>query len=136
MSAWSHNPFGNDDASDWANKLTNSEDLSVILEALDNIIEQGSEYLEAPDASEGIAAIEVIAKLLGNGTQTDSYTEEIDTWVATTKLKPNSKILKKAQKVIDRILGEDSELLELWSDSDDFEKWKKSIMNLRGIVTS
>lgn len=118
MGAWSHEPFGNDDANDWAYDLEGTDDLSLIVAALNNILEQGDAYIEAPDATVAIGAIEVLAKLLGHGTQSDAYTEKVDAWVKTVKQKPSPALLQNARQVIARILAEDSELFELWEESD------------------
>ena len=134
MGTWSHEPFGNDTAGDWAYGLVESSDLSYIEAALDKVLRQ-SGYLEAPDAEEAIAAVEVVAKLLGNGTQSDAYTEEVDTWVASMKQKPSSTLLAKGQRALKRILSGESELLELWSEGDDLERWKASIAALESAIT-
>jgi hypothetical protein len=136
MGAWSHEPFGNDTASDWAYGLEEAKDLSYIESALDKALECGSEYLEAPEAEEALAAIEVIAKLLGKGTQSDEYTEDVDAWVSSIKLKPQPALLKKAQQVIDRILADESELLELWQESESSEAWRASLMQLRAAISA
>lgn len=132
MGAWSHEPFGNDDASDWAVDLEETKDLSLIEEALNNALET-DEYLDAPEASVAIAAIEVIAKLLGKGTQTDAYSEEIDKWVKSVSIKPNSALIAKANRVLERVLDEDSELRELWEEvgADD---WLNSVNALRKAI--
>ena len=136
MGAWSHEPFGNDTAADWAYGLEEAKDLSYIEEALNKVLECGTEYLEAPEAEEALAAIEVIAKLIGKGTQSDAYTESVDTWVSASNLKPQPSLLKKAQQVINRIIANESELLELWQESDDSEAWRASISQLQAVVSS
>ena len=136
MGAWSHEPFGNDTANDWAYDLEGTTDLSHIEAALNNVLEQGSEYLEAPTAEEAIGAIEVLAKLLGHGTQSDAYTEKIDAWVNTIEQKPSPALLNNAQRVIARILAKDSELLELWQDSDELQKWQASIAKLQTAISA
>jgi hypothetical protein len=55
MGAWSHEPFGNDDAGDWAHKLEETEDLSYVEAALDAVLEAEG-YVEAPEASCAVAA--------------------------------------------------------------------------------
>ena len=72
MGAWSHEPFGNDTACDWAYELDDATDLSIIESAIDAVLDEELDYIDASDAEEAIAAIEVLAKLLGHGTQTDS----------------------------------------------------------------
>lgn len=136
MGAWSHEPFGNDTAADWAYGLEDATDLSYIEAALDTALESGDEYLEADEASEAVAAIEVLAKLLGKGSQSDTYTEEVDAWVAAAPAKPQPALLQKAQQVIDRILAEESELKELWQESDHFEAWQSLLSKLRIAVSA
>lgn len=132
MGAWSHEPFGNDDANDWAYGLEDTTDLSLIEAALDRVLETVG-YLEAPEASEAVAAVETLAKLLGKGTQSDSYTEKVDEWVKSVSARPSQALLSKAQKSLARILGKDSELNELWSEGDGTE-WVASIKALEVAV--
>lgn len=134
MGAWSHEPFGNDDANDWAYGLESIEDLSLIEEAIDSALE-ANDYLESPEASEAIAAIEVLAKLLGKGTQRDSYTEKVDEWVESISIKPDSAVLAKANRTLERILGENSELRELWEEAGA-EEWLASIHALQNAISA
>jgi hypothetical protein len=129
MGAWSHEPFGNDDACDWAYGLSDTNDLSFIESAINRVLE-ADDYIEAPDASEAIAAIEVMAKLLGKGTQMDSYTSEVDAWVSAVSIKPGLELLSKAKNAIDLILADNSELFELWQESGS-DDWVKSVKKLQ-----
>jgi hypothetical protein len=131
MGAWSTSSFGNDTACDWAYGLSDCDDLSLIEDTLENVLEVGSEYLEAPDAEEAIAAVETLARLKGNWGERDAYTEQADAWVERVKLKPGQALVEKARQVIDRILASDSELMALWEDSDEFDAWKSSIEDLK-----
>ncbi|MBW7877572.1 MAG: DUF4259 domain-containing protein, partial [Candidatus Cloacimonetes bacterium] len=74
------------------------------------------------------------AKLLGKGTQSDEYTEKVDEWVKNVGLKPSRQLLEKAQQALDRILGEESELKELWEE--DPEEWIRSLQSLRAAVAN
>ena len=47
MGAWSHEPFGSDDANDWAYGLEDTTDLSLIEAALDRVL-RADGCLEAP----------------------------------------------------------------------------------------
>jgi hypothetical protein len=134
MGAWSHEPFGNDDANDWAYELEEAEDLSYVEAALDAALETDG-YLEAPEASCAVAAVEVIAKLLGKGTQSDAYTEKIDEWVKRVRAKPPRPLLEKAQRALERIRGEQSELKELWHEGDAAE-WEASLKSLHAVVSA
>ncbi|MCM3872427.1 MAG: DUF4259 domain-containing protein [Pyrinomonadaceae bacterium] len=134
MGVWSHEPFGNDTAADWAWGLVESRDLSYVEATLDKVLEQGSQYLETSDAEEAVAAVEVLAKLLGNGTQSDAYTEDLDVWVASQKQVPSVALLQKGQRALERIVSNESELLELWTETDEAEAWKMSIEKLQAAI--
>ena len=61
----------------------------------------------------------------------NAYTENIDNWVASHAGLQTDRLLPLAHRVIDRIVGPDSELPELWEDSDSFSEWQASIEDLR-----
>jgi hypothetical protein len=134
MGAWSVDSLGNDDACDWAYGLDDCTDLSLVEETLDKVLDEGAEYLESPDACEALAAIEVIARLQGNWGERNSYSEPIDAWVEKTKLVPGKALAAKARIVIERILADDSELKELWQESDEFDAWQASVKDLAARV--
>jgi hypothetical protein len=134
MGTWSHEPFGNDDACDWSYELLDSNDLSPVEAALNSVL-NGDDYLEASTASNAVAAVEVIAKLLGKGTQTDTYTENVDKWVADVHIRPTPALIEKAKKALARILGDNSELKELWQESGATE-WEASMNSLQAVVSA
>ena len=134
MGAWSHEPFGNDTACDWAYGLEEQRDFSLIAQSIQSVLDNGTDYLDSDLASEAIAAVEVLAKALGRGTQTDAYTDGVDAWLKSISAKPSSDLLSKAKTALTRILGPDSELRELWAESDDFESWESSIKALQSAV--
>lgn len=134
MGAWSHEPFGNDDAGDWACELEETEDLSHIEAALDAVLEAEG-YLEAPEASCAIAAVEVLAKVLGKGTQSDASTEKVDEWVKKVRAKPSRPLLEKARLALAKVRGDESELKELWYEGDAAE-WEASLDSLQAAVSA
>ena len=123
MGTWSHESFGNDTANDWAYELEDATDFVVIEAALQVALDEGDEYLDADLAMEAIAAVEVIAKRLGKGTQSDVYTEKVDQWLETISEQPSDGLLSLAKRVLERIVADDSELKELWLESDEYELW-------------
>lgn len=133
MGTWSHEPFGNDTAADWAFGLTERGDFSLVAEAIESVLDN-SGYLESDLAVEAVAAAEVLAKALGRGTQTDAYTAEVDAWIKSVKTPPTPDLLSRARDALARIEAPDSELCELWEESDDFETWKSSIRALRSAI--
>ena len=97
MGAWSHEPFGNDTACDWAYGLENAKDLKYIEETLDRIIDAEEDYVDASDAEEAVAAAEVVAKLLGCGTQSDAYTKTADDWVSSIGAQLQSRLEEQSE---------------------------------------
>lgn len=130
MGAWGMGIFDNDTACDWAYSLEESNDLSVVEDAIETVLSVDSDYLEAPDAEEALAACEVIARLRGNFGDKNSYTETVDNWVSGNSLKVPRELIEKAKAAIARIISDSSELAELWTESGDYEEWKHNIDNL------
>jgi hypothetical protein len=135
MGCWAIDAFGNDDAADWAYGLEERSDLSLVESTLDKVLAVGNgEYLEAPYATEALAAIEVVARLQGHWGERNAYTETVDNWVEKTKLKPSKALVQKAHQAIERILSEQSELRELWQDTEEFDAWRASVEDLKARV--
>lgn len=134
MGAWGTGVFDNDTACDWAFSLEGSNDLSVVEATLEKVLATGSEYLEAPDSEEGLAAVEVVARLQGNFGEKNSYTEPVDSWVDKNKIKVPPELATKALATIERILSEPSEIVELWKESGEFDAWKSNIENLKSRI--
>lgn len=134
MGAWGTGVFDNDTACDWAYSLEESNDLSIVEAAFEKILATGSEYLEAPDAEEGLAAAEVVARLQGNFGEKNSYTETVDSWIAKNKIKVSPELANKALATIARILSEPSEIVELWAESGEFDTWKSNIESLKSRI--
>ena len=74
MGAWDATSFGNDAANDWAHDLEESDDLSVIEEALQAILDLGDGDLGTGDSERAIAAAEVVAWLLGRPSELTAFT--------------------------------------------------------------
>jgi hypothetical protein len=134
MGSWSHEPFGNDTAADWAYGLDNSKDLAYVEAAIDRVLAT-EDYLDADIGEEAIAAIEVIAKMLGKGTQADAYTEGADIWVAAATVAPSLALRDKAMRALDRITAGESELAELWAEGEAGDEWALSVARLRAAIT-
>jgi hypothetical protein len=131
MGAWGHLPFDNDTTNDWAYGLEDVDDLSLIEAAFTALEEMGSDYLDQDIACDALGACEVLARLLGRPGYSNAYTEKVDQWVAAHKIKPSAALLTQASAAIDRILGEDSELRELWEQGDEADAWRAAITDLR-----
>jgi uncharacterized protein (DUF2126 family) len=130
MGAWGVLAFDNDDANDWAYGLDEVNDLSLVESALQEVEAVGTEYLELPTASNALAAAEVLARLRGRPGYTNAYTEKVDQWVAAHQIAPDPGLINRAEAAIDRIVGSDSELRQVWEEAD-LEPWLKAVSGLR-----
>jgi hypothetical protein len=119
MGAWGIGNFDNDDAADWTSELSESKGSGAIRSALKEA--SSGEYLEAPVASVGLAAAEVVAALLGNPTQ--SLPDEVRDWAKRNRIEVDHDLLSLARAAVIRVKGK-SELQELWQDSKDYTKWQ------------
>lgn len=127
MGAWGAGAFDNDDAMDWVAELEGAEDEAVLVAAFEEIPEEAGEYLEAPDCSMAIAAAEVVAALRGK--PADDLPEEVSAWVEK-KAAPKQSVVALAKAALKRIAAE-SELQELWDESDSRDEWHGRIADLQ-----
>lgn len=130
MSAWGADSFDNDTACDWAYTLEAAVDLSPVELALRAAADGNEDFLDADVCCEALAASEVVARLSGNYGVRNSYTEVVDNWVIAHPQVPSREIIHLAQKAIDRVLGEQSELRHLWEDGGAAE-WIAAVNALR-----
>ena len=128
--------FDNDMANDWAYGLEETDDLSLVKSAFVEL-DQGADEdgLDSDLACNALAACEVLARLLGRPGYNDSYTEKVDDWVKAHRSVPPPALIVRANAAIDRVLAEDSELRELWDESEEGETWRKSVEELRARLT-
>jgi hypothetical protein len=130
MGAWGPGVFENDTACDFASAVADGGGIPALALALDRVLSSEGDYLEAPDAAEGLAAAEIIARLRGSPGKETAYTASIDAWIKGLQTTASDELIEKAKRSIVRILTEPSELLELWAASDDFDGWKCSVEDL------
>jgi hypothetical protein len=127
MGTWGPGVFENDTACDFATAIASGGGVAALAQALDRVVSSGDSYLEAPDAEEGLAAAEIVARLKGSPGQPTAYTASIDAWIRDLQTGVPDELIGKAKKSIARILAEPSELLELWTESDEFDSWKRGV---------
>jgi hypothetical protein len=126
VGAWGPGVFENDIACDFGVSVAEGGGLPALTQALDRVLSSEGDYLEAPDAEEGLAAAEIVTRLKGSAWKETAYTASINAWIGGAQIPVSDELVEKAKRLIARILSESSELLELWTASDDFEGWKRS----------
>lgn len=128
MGAWGIGIFENDEASDWVYTLAEEEGADALRETLMAAADLFGleEILEEPAGSGALAAAEVVAALLGNPSA--NLPEEVSEWVQGKEL--GSELASVAQKAVEVVLT-NSELKELWQETEDFNEWKAIVNNLK-----
>ncbi|BBH24470.1 hypothetical protein Back11_58150 [Paenibacillus baekrokdamisoli] len=126
MGAWGTKTFDSDDTLDWMGEFLEAPTLGFLNETLSSAVED--DYIVEPYGSSALAAAEFIAALLGktNGPLPEELTE------AVTRFKPkkvNENVVALASKAVNKIL-ENSELKELWEESDDYTEWSSNLQEL------
>ncbi|MCB9664369.1 MAG: DUF4259 domain-containing protein [Alphaproteobacteria bacterium] len=119
MGAWDVGPFDNDAALDWVGDLDDAEGWEPVAAVLRFAEVEG--FVDAEDASEGLAAAEVVAAGLGRARE--EVPEEVTWFLGRVGHRPSPELVALAGTAVQRILGDDSELRGLWEDTDDLDAW-------------
>jgi len=128
MGAWGADSFENDDASDWLADFCDGPDPALILNALTTVAEMDAgDYLEAPDCSVGIAAAEVVAAL--KSAPNTLLPDDEKTCFSKLAIKADPSLIALALNAIERIKT-NSELRELWDESEVPDDWYQAVTNL------
>lgn len=127
MGAWGHDTFENDIAGDWVVELESADDLSLVVDALQEVEASGDDYLEQDMACRALAACEVLARLRGRPSSAAEPT--VDEWVANHPVIISPELSARATRVIARVLGPDSELREL-RDGPGLAAWEAHVRAL------
>lgn len=127
--AWESGSFDNDDAMDWVAMCARSSGASVVGKALEKSLKPA--YLEAPEASEAIAAAEVVAA--ARGKPNPKLPKALGAWLEGQSKEEIARLAPVASRAVDRILtGKGSELQELWKESKSYASWQGHMRDLSG----
>ncbi len=124
MGAWGWGAFDNDDSGDWLEELQESADATLIADALDVVVTAEEGELEVTEASQGVAAAEIVAALRGQ--PPEELDEMAQEWVAANARLDVRDLVSVAREALQRIRT-DSELKELWDESKDRSQWYASL---------
>lgn len=138
MGAWGHNSFENDTAGDWiwglkpAKKslLGKTKDpFAYPMSAIDKLLESDL-YIDAPEGEEAIAAAECLSAAQGNPPKDPP--EELEKWVASLDAqRPEPSMIESAKQALLKVRNdEQSEIRELWQESEYFDAWQAAIDDL------
>ncbi|KAF0811323.1 hypothetical protein IGB42_04218 [Andreprevotia sp. IGB-42] len=133
MGAWAVDSFGNDDAADWLYELADQQDLQLVRVTIGQVL-AAEGYLDAHHANTALAAAEVVAAALGHATAATAGHEEIQGWLARAQPLAGPALVLDAIHAIDRIVGAQSEVRELWAESEHLAAWQTEVAELRATL--
>ena len=123
MGAWGVLAFDSDEANDWAYELDGAREVEASAGA----------DLAQEVAVRGLAACEIDGSSSGQSRVHERRHRKVDRWVAAHPQSVSRELKDRAAGVIDRVLGQDSELLGLWIEAGE-EEWLAAVADLRGRV--
>ncbi len=129
MGAWGIKTFENDDASDWIYDLEKTADLSLIESTLRL---SRDDYLQSPDACNILAAAEVVLALRGKARP--GFPEDAASWVSGNSSLDAAPLNDLAISAVEKVLSEESELNELWQETEDFDDWKNDVLGIKSAL--
>ncbi|WP_284437402.1 DUF4259 domain-containing protein [Streptomyces sp. TUS-ST3] len=131
MGTWDVHPFDNDTAADFANDLDNANmaEREALIRRVLTRAAGNKDYLEAPEAEEAVAAAALVAaQCTGTEPADIPYGPE----EPIPALSADFRLL--AVEALDRVLADESELSELWGESEDGRAWQGSVGRLRQVL--
>ncbi|TND08255.1 MAG: hypothetical protein FD123_2510 [Bacteroidetes bacterium] len=129
MGAWGTGFFDDDTHCDFLENILRD---NISAESFGTYFQNGidSEYLEYDEGAEVIVAAALLDNLL-NGTELDSVSEELPGWLEANRGKSLDGLKPLAVQALKKLVAEDSELNELWSENEeDYPEWKGHITGL------
>jgi hypothetical protein len=122
VGAWGARAFENDDAMDWVYGLEMAQDTTFVAQALERVAESDDVYLEVPECCKALAAAEVIAALKGQ--PGPGLPDEVVLWINERRAGIDCLLVELAVQAVERVRNDpDSELKELWDESDHSREW-------------
>jgi hypothetical protein len=135
MGAWGHLNFENDTALDLVYEIEEkgADRIKTAIEAINSREEDA--FLDSDLCAEALAAIEYIAAVKNKASE--DFPEDAEEWLTPANkdsLLAIRNLIPKSKQAIDRI-QHNSELKDLWEETEDFDKWTKVLEDLSARIS-
>lgn len=128
MGSWDVSSFGNDGARDWLEELLQAKGADRVFRSLMVAGKHGpNDYLQSTECECAVAAAEIVAA--GAGNPSAKLPPKASQWVQERNFTAGAEIVDLALRVVERV-SKNSELKELWDDTDSAEEWYGLIEDL------
>ncbi|WP_019584738.1 DUF4259 domain-containing protein [Deinococcus apachensis] len=128
MNLWGTGPFENEVGAAFAGEVV-QDGAFALAEAFDVALDPDTEFLAAEEGHRTLAAAEVLAAVLTGETAgiTDAA---LRAWIAEADPDALQPLRETAREAVGRVLAPDSELPDLWAESEDGEAWRADVQRL------
>ncbi|THF70618.1 DUF4259 domain-containing protein [Deinococcus sp. Arct2-2] len=132
MNVWGTGPFENDAGAAFVQEVVQDGEFALA-EAFEVALDPDTVFLAAEEGHRAYAAAAVLAAVLGGETagMTDAG---LRSWVQNADQSDLAPLQDIARDALERIVGPDSELPDLWEDTADAEAWQAEIERLQGVL--
>lgn len=129
MGAWGSGIYENDEALDFIEELKESSDAYGLMEkTLQEVY--ASDYIEVDAGGAGLVVADIIVSVLNHST-TEIENEDLQDWLETNKSLEVQSLKELALLALEKILGEESELNQLWEENEEeYPTWREQVENL------
>jgi hypothetical protein len=138
LGTWGAGALENDIAADWVWQIQDAGSEQNAIGVIESALREASEvpadeYLDADAGSCALAAAEVVAAALGR--PADDLPENVTEWLTGHAQAVPETYGEKARAAVARTSGANSELAELWAESDGAQEWLAQVRGLLGRLT-
>ncbi len=130
MGAWDYHPFDNDDAMDWLAELPEGgpeylrETVATACQAV------AEDYFDAYEGAIVVAASALVAAARQPALK-PVLPAEAAAWLEGSGFTPDGTLAAQCRKALTRVMGENSELKDLWEETEYYDQWSTEMEEIR-----
>jgi len=130
MATWGTKTFEDDAATDWLAELIDAEEPGEFLLANITLPEDGDFGYDTGVIC--LAVCEVIVALIDEPRR--GLPEELKDWLADNECDDITDLPEKAMESMNAVLSDESELVQTWSEQEDYAEWREGMDELAEIM--
>lgn len=129
MDIWGTGPFENEAGAAFADEVV-QDGAFALAEAFDVALDPDTDFLAAEEGHRTLAAAEILAAALDGDTQ-NIVSARLRAWVQEADQTDLLPLRDVGRDAVDRVLGPDSEVPDLWADNAEADEWTGAAQTLR-----
>lgn len=129
MDIWGTGPFENEAGAAFADEVV-QDGAFALAEAFDVALDPDGGFLAAEEGHRTLAAAEILAAVLDGETQ-NIVSARLRAWVQEADAVDLFSLRDVARDAVERVLGPDSELPDLWAETAEADAWLGAVRTLQ-----